>query len=139
MSIDANLFRIQTPQVRLIRKEKVRVLRMVRALIPFAEVKEIGSTAVAGVIGKQDLDVLIKVDNNNFGLAKRILDEFFSRNGTQLSNENIQGYRVDSKADISLQLVVKGSLDFTRSTRQLIMSKTERRELYERYQIHGRI
>lgn len=82
MSIDANLFRIQTPQVRLIRKEKVRVLRMVRALIPFAEVKEIGSTAVAGVIGKQDLDVLIKVDNNNFGLAKRILDEFFSRNGT---------------------------------------------------------
>ena len=109
MSIDANLFRIQTPQVRLIRKEKVRVLRMVRALIPFAEVKEIGSTAVAGVIGKQDLDVLIKVDNNNFGLAKRILDEFFSRNGTQLSNENIQGYRVDSKADISLQLVVKGS------------------------------
>lgn len=107
MSIETNLFQIQTSQVRLIRKEKVRVIRMVRALVPFAEVKEIGSTAVAGVIGKQDLDVLVRVENKNFGLAKRKLDECFSRNEAQLSNEDIQGYRIDSKADIALQLVVK--------------------------------
>ena len=107
MSIE--IFRIQPLQYRLLRMEKVRVIRMVRALIPFAEVKEIGSTAVAGVIGKQDLDVLVKVENNKFELAKSKLDECFPRNLAQLSNNNIQGYSVDSKVEVALQLVVKDS------------------------------
>ena len=109
MADKQEIFRIQPPKVRLTRIEKVRVLRILRHLLPFSEVKETGSTAVPGVIGKQDLDFLVKVKTPQFRSARSTLDENFLRNAKQVSNENIQGYLIDSHVDIALQLVVENS------------------------------
>jgi len=109
MADKQEIFRIQPPKVRLTRIEKVRVLRILRHLLPFYEVKETGSTAVPEVIGNQDLDFLIKVKTEQFRSARSTLDENFVRNAKQVSNENIQGYLVESNIDIALQLVVKNS------------------------------
>ncbi|MFO0557575.1 MAG: GrpB family protein [Polyangiales bacterium] len=73
-----------------------------------ADVREVGSTAVEGVIGKGDLDVLVRVPAARFEAARSALDAVIDRNPDQLSNEAYQGYRVASELDVAVQLTVLG-------------------------------
>jgi len=71
-------------------------------------VQEVGSTAVRGIVGKQDLDFLVLVTTSEFPIVRSKLDEIFPRNPEQLSNEEYQGYTVESKLDVAIQLTVEG-------------------------------
>lgn len=79
-----------------------------RAAVPDAEVTEIGSTAVPGVIGKQDIDLLLRVPAVRFAETRARLDAAFERDAQQLSNDCYQGYRIPSALDIALQVTVEG-------------------------------
>ena len=73
---------------------------------------EVGSTAVEGVIGKEDLDFLVRVPPDRFGDARIILDRQFERNERQFANSEFQGYRVVSPIGVSIQLTTEnGPLD----------------------------
>jgi len=81
---------------------------MVRTAVPLASVLEVGSTAVEGVVGKQDIDIVVRVPAESFADTRDILDRMFSRNASQMSNSEYQGYLVTSSLDVAIQLVVAG-------------------------------
>lgn len=88
--------------------ERDRILAAVRSVVPHAEVLEVGSTAIEGVIGKQDLDLLVRVPLEEFARTRELLDRAFPRDAQQLSDDLYQGYKVPSTLDAALQLTVKG-------------------------------
>ncbi|MEZ4316870.1 MAG: FAD-dependent oxidoreductase [Myxococcota bacterium] len=88
--------------------ERDRLLARLAALVPDAEVLEVGSTAIPGCIGKGDLDVLVRAPAARFEAVRAALDAVFPRNPHQLSNAEYQGYTVPSELDVAIQCTVKG-------------------------------
>lgn len=102
-------FRLTALSDAALRAEVERVLALVRAVIPSdAEVLEVGSTAVPGVIGKGDIDLLARASEEHFDALRDALDAHFERNATQLSNAVYQGYLVPSMFDVAIQCTVRG-------------------------------
>jgi GrpB-like predicted nucleotidyltransferase (UPF0157 family) len=91
-----------------LRSECDRAIALVRAAVPDAEVLEVGSTAVPGVIGKGDVDLLVRVPLAAFEATREALDRVLPRNPQQLSDAAYQGYTVPSPIDVAVQLTVKG-------------------------------
>lgn len=100
-------FHISDIDSQLLDRERNRILRLLRAQIPPERVYEVGSTAVPGVVGKQDLDFLVLVPARDFLCTRTKLDRHFPRNAEQLSTDVYQGYRVDSDLDVAIQLTVE--------------------------------
>jgi len=93
----------------VLRLEVERVLGLVRAVIPpLAEVLEVGSTAVPGVIGKGDIDLHARAPKEHFDALRSALDGAFARNLDQLSDAAYQGYLVPSDLDVAIQCTVRG-------------------------------
>ena len=103
----SDVFRLRPPPPGLAR-ERERVIAAVRAVAPHAELFEVGSTAIEGVVGKQDIDLLVRVAPEDFERTRALLDGAFERDAQQLSNEMYQGYRVASPLDVALQFTVRG-------------------------------
>tara|TARA_Y100001933_G_scaffold259897_1_gene310845 strand:+ start:121 stop:612 length:492 start_codon:yes stop_codon:yes gene_type:complete len=104
-------------------KERRRVLAELRSVFASELVHEIGSTAIPGIIGKQDLDFLVLVPPGEFDRARSELDQRYRRNPKQMSNEAYQGYKVESALDVAIQLTIKGGrydtfLDFLDQLRE---------------------
>lgn len=130
---DTDVFRIKSPHLRMMRRERVRVVRFLREWLPYADVREVGSTAVPGVIGKEDLDFAIKVSADKFDCARMLLDTSFIRNPHQLSDHCIQGYNVESGLEVSLQLIVRNSpYDIFDSFLCMLKQDAELRDAYNR-------
>lgn len=133
---DFETFRIIPPDIRIMRLERVRVVRRLRALLPYADIHEIGSTVVLGVVGKQDLDFSIKVRADNFEQAKKSLDAEFPRNAEQIADNCIQGYKVQSNLDVALQLIVINSqYDIFDTFICMLIRDAELRAAYNRLKI----
>ncbi|MEQ1565290.1 MAG: GrpB family protein [Myxococcota bacterium] len=86
--------------------EARRVLGLIEGVLPGVDACEVGSTAVPGVIGKGDLDLVVRVPADTFAAARASLDALFPRNPEQLSNQQYQGYVVPSDHDVAIQLTV---------------------------------
>lgn len=102
------VFRVQHIEPNVLNAERIRILALIAECIAPELVHEVGSTAIPGVIGKQDLDFLVLVPPSEFQAARTRLDMSFIRNPEQLSNEVYQGYSVASKLDVSIQLTIEG-------------------------------
>lgn len=87
-----------------------RAMTDVREAAPWADVREVGSTAIPRCIGKGDLDVLVRAPSERFDATRAALDARFPRNPDQLSSEIYQGYTVPCPdgLDAALQLTVLG-------------------------------
>lgn len=111
--------------------ERRRVLALLEGVAPFFEVLEVGSTAVEGVIGKGDLDLLVRVSPSRFVEARALLDARLARNAAQFSDDAFQGYRVESPLDVAVQLTVSGGPydDFERFL-ELLRADRSLREAY---------
>jgi len=96
-------FRVRVVETAL---EAARVVSLVLQVVPDADVREVGSTAVVGAIGKGDIDVLVRVHAGEFSNARGRLDGAFERNLDQFSGDDFQGYRVSSHLDVAIQLTV---------------------------------
>lgn len=106
------VFYIQDIDSNSISMERQKTLVLLSEVIEKKWIHEVGSTAVNGVIGKQDLDFLVLVPSVDFTGARQRLDTQFKRNPSQLSNECYQGYTVESTLDVAIQLtVVDGPYD----------------------------
>lgn len=101
-------FAIRELDPALLARERDAALGAIRDAVPWADVHEVGSTAIAGVIGKGDVDVLVRVPAARFDEARAALDSTFERNADQLSNAIYQGYLVPSALDVAIQLTVTG-------------------------------
>jgi len=105
---DTEIFQIRDLDSNTLLNERARVLRLIEEIVPFASVMEVGSTAIEGVIGKQDIDFAVRTPLERFEEARSILDRHFQRNANQLSNAEYQGYLVPSPLDVAIQLLVAG-------------------------------
>lgn len=101
------VFRVAPPDPAL-PAERDRVIARIRAAIAGVEVREVGSTAVDGVIGKGDLDLLVLAPADRFDDVRAALDGMFDRNPLQLASPIYQGYTVASPMDVAIQLTVAG-------------------------------
>lgn len=97
-------FRLATPDPRL-PAESARVRDELARIVPFADVYEVGATAL-GAPGKGDLDVLVRVDAARFVDALARLDRVYRRDPDQHSSPIYQGYTVSSPLDVALQVTV---------------------------------
>jgi 8-oxo-dGTP pyrophosphatase MutT (NUDIX family)/GrpB-like predicted nucleotidyltransferase (UPF0157 family) len=102
------LFHIRDIDPATLGSERERAFRLLRSAVSFADVIEVGSSAVEGVIGKQDIDFLVRVPGDRFAEARGILDRRFERDALQLANDEFQGYRIASPIDVSAQLTIAG-------------------------------
>jgi len=114
-------FELQEPDPGLLASERDRVIGLIRAQLPGVDVHEVGSTCVPGVIGKGDIDLLVRVPPHQFEAARQSLDALFCRNAKQLSDAMYQGYVVPAPIDVAVQLTVEGGPydDFDRFIRAL--------------------
>ena len=101
-------FRIRRVDASQLQAERERVACLIREAIPSASVMEVGSTAIEGLVGKQDLDFAVRVPSQRFDETRLILDRTFPRNTGQLSNDEYQGYLVPSPLDVAIQLIIEG-------------------------------
>jgi GrpB-like predicted nucleotidyltransferase (UPF0157 family) len=101
-----DIFHIAEVPPALLQAERKRLLDLLRGHIPLKFVYEVGSTAILGIVGKQDLDFLVLVPTADFGATRAKLDQLFSRNPNQLSSEVYQGYTVESELDVAIQLTI---------------------------------
>ena len=117
------IFLLQPPPLNL-DSERTRVLNLLKTILPReAEVWEVGSTAIAGAIGKQDVDLLVRVPRAAFAATRAALDQAFPKNPDQMSNDVYQGYCVPSALDIAIQCTEKDGpydnfLDFLEALRR---------------------
>jgi GrpB-like predicted nucleotidyltransferase (UPF0157 family) len=121
----------------IMQSERNRIFHLVKQMLPFASVMEVGSTAAEGVVGKQDLDFALRVPAGRFYEAQSILDSHFDRNERQRPVVGHQCYLVHSQLDVSLHLVVSGGNydnDFERFL-QLLLKKSELRLAYNNLKI----
>jgi len=105
---DDELFRIVEADPLLLDGERQRVMDLLCGLVPRSCVMEVGSTAVQGLIGKQDVDFAVCVPPRRFEATRLVLDAALQRNPGQLSDSQFQGYLVASPLDIAVQLTVEG-------------------------------
>jgi GrpB-like predicted nucleotidyltransferase (UPF0157 family) len=128
---EPEIFHIREIDRDTLASERDRALRLVQKAVPFASVMEVGSTAVPDVVGKQDLDFVVRVPQNRFEKTRELLDNNFRRNDLQLSNEEYQGYLVSSSLDVAIQLIVEnGKYDDFETFLQLLRTNPDVRFAY---------
>ena len=103
-----DIFRINNLCQERLDAERIRTMLLIAEIIPADNLYEVGSTAIEGVIGKQDIDFLVRVPETEFETSRTALDSLFTRNPDQLSSRLFQGYTVNSDIDISIQLTTEG-------------------------------
>ncbi len=134
----SDLFFLSKLDAAKIETERQRVISLLSSVLDAAWIYEVGSTAVEGLIGKQDLDFLVRVPAHEFNNVRRLLDQSFDRNPKQLSNDVYQGYVVESALDVAVQLTVADGphdtflafLNLLRSDRKLRISYNELKRRY---------
>lgn len=86
------------------------LIARVRRAAPFADVREVGSTAIPGAIGKGDLDVLARCDADRFAALCDALDRVLSFDPDQLHDASYRGYvgSVDGVEAGSVQATITG-------------------------------
>lgn len=135
------IFYIQDIDPNTLSNERQRALTLLSGIIEKESIHEIGSTAVNGIIGKQDLDFLVLVASADFTRTRNTLDTVFKRNSDQISNEHYQGYIVESNLDVAIQLtVLDGPYDNFLQFLERLRAQPELRAQYNelKQEHHGR-
>jgi GrpB-like predicted nucleotidyltransferase (UPF0157 family) len=111
MTIDADeeIFELSDPPGDALERAREIWLPRLEAGLPFAEILEIGSTAVAGLIGRRNLDFLARVRREDFFRAGQSLDGLLERDPRNSGDDALQAYRLPcDDLDIVLRLTVVG-------------------------------
>jgi GrpB-like predicted nucleotidyltransferase (UPF0157 family) len=109
--VQTDRFLIRGVDRTLMRSECRRIRRLVEAIVRGRVVTEVGSTAVRGVIGKQDLDFVVRVDAVDFAETTGTLDGHFNRQSRQRSRPDRAAFDIPSTFDATLHVMVAGCPD----------------------------
>lgn len=102
-------FRIVRHEPLRLERERARLFAVVRDATPLGSLLEVGSTAVEGLVGKEDIDFALVAPQHQFEVVRAALDRRFERDLQQISNCEYQGYIIPSTFDAAVQLLVAGS------------------------------
>jgi GrpB-like predicted nucleotidyltransferase (UPF0157 family) len=105
-----------------------------RRLLPQADIRHVGSTAVPGSMTKGDLDVVVRVQPADFKLSEELLGAKFDRNTGSERTHDFSAFKDDSATpDLGIQLVAVGGPadNFHIWVQQLLDDPTLRRQYDE--------
>ena len=107
--------------------------RRIRAVLPSADIKHVGSTAIRGTLTKGDLDVLVRVSREDFQQADEVLARMFARNDGSDKTADFSAFEDKSKSpELGVQLTVKGAeFDFFAEWVDRLFSDKELRDSYD--------
>lgn len=110
------------PQVRAILP---RLAEQIAAVLPGVEVHHIGATAIPGALTKGDLDVVLRVDHEQFQAAVAALRTRFDVRQPENWDATFASFGTDTAFDlpVGVQLVIKDSeADFFLTTRDYLIA-----------------
>jgi GrpB-like predicted nucleotidyltransferase (UPF0157 family) len=86
------------------------VARELKSMLPAsAIVLHVGATAVAGCLTKGDLDIVVRVDRDDFVLAEERLAAAFARNGGSIRTADFAAFEDDGRSPhLGIQLTIVG-------------------------------
>lgn len=107
--------------------------RVLRTLLPGADLQHVGSTAVPGSLTKGDVDLQVRVDASMFAAADACLAAHYDRNVGSIHTDEFSPFKDDSTdPPLGIQLTVIGSrFDFFWKLRDLFLARPELREAYD--------
>ncbi len=80
------------------------------ALLPGADIRHIGATAVPGCLTKGDLDIVVRVGAEDFATADSVVAAAFSRNGSSVRTQAFSAFEdASSHPHLGIQLVAVDS------------------------------
>lgn len=94
-----------------VREAEARHRELLAELVPDAEVEHIGATAVAGLLTKGDLDLLVRIGPGQLREAAAALGERYAANQPEEWTEEFASFSAPEAGDVpvGVQLVVAGS------------------------------
>jgi len=111
-------------------RERQRIAR----LLPRADVQHIGSTAIPGSLTKGDLDLLVRVGQDEFAAASRALSEIYEAHQPEEWQDDFASFALPPESEIAVgvQLVVEaGESDrLFLGFRDLLRSRADLRDAY---------
>lgn len=87
--------------------------RLRRGLLPSAEIRHVGATAIPGCLTKGDLNLVVRVDAADFPAAEERLAALFARNAGSIRTQDFAAFADETQVlPVGIQLTVKdGPLD----------------------------
>ncbi len=107
--------------------------RVLRALIPGADIQHVGSTSVPGSLTKGDVDIQVRIEAAMFAAADAILATHYERNVGSLHTDEYSPFKDDSTdPPLGIQLTVIGSrFDFFWKIRDQLLARPDVRDAYD--------
>ncbi|WP_053220044.1 GrpB family protein [Virgibacillus senegalensis] len=83
--------------------------KLILKRLPQSEVHYIGSTAVKGSLTKGDVDLQVRIDQQDFPEAKKVLQEIYAINEGSYQTSFFCAFETEDQLPIGVQLTVNGS------------------------------
>ncbi|WP_129692259.1 GrpB family protein [Gottfriedia acidiceleris] len=107
--------------------------KLIKALLPEADVQHVGSTAIPNSLTKGDLDIQVRVIPEQFEKAVKALASVFELNEGSIKTDLFRAFKNDSiDSPIGLQLtIIDSDFDFFWKFRDLLLLNDEYRVEYD--------
>ncbi|WP_127531029.1 GrpB family protein [Paenibacillus kobensis] len=105
----------------------------IKQVVSEADIQHVGSTAIPGTLTKGDLDIQVRVMQENFMIAVRALSTLYLDNEGSIQTGTFRAFKDDSTdPPLGIQLTVKGSdFDFFYKFRDVLLINEEYRIKYD--------
>jgi GrpB-like predicted nucleotidyltransferase (UPF0157 family) len=115
MSLETPL-RLVDPELARLRAESLfeRTRAALQTVLPMADIRHIGATAIRGCLTKGDLDIVVRVPSDDFTHAETVLSNRFSRNQGSTRTSDFAAFEdVSTDPHLGIQLTaIGGPFDF---------------------------
>lgn len=105
----------------------------IKQVVPKADIQHVGSTAIPGTLTKGDLDIQVRVTQEQFQQAVQALSTLYSINDGSVKTETFQAFKDDTTdPPLGVQLTIKDSeFDFFHKFRDVLLMSEEYRRKYD--------
>ncbi|WP_052088333.1 GrpB family protein [Paenibacillus wynnii] len=109
----------------------------IKQVVPEADIQHIGSTAIPGTLTKGDLDIQVRVTQEQFHQTVKDLSILYSINHGSSITETFQAMKDDSTdPPLGIQVTVMGSdFDFFHKIRDVLLRNESYRRKYDQLKI----
>lgn len=102
-------------------------------LIPNADIQHVGSTSISNSLTKGDIDIQVRVDQEQFTQAVQVLSAVYESNEGSVKTTEFRAFKDDAAIPpLGIQLTVKGSeFDFFWKFRDVLLQNDKYRVEYD--------